>query len=57
MKKKYIVPQCESFVLNVRSVLCLSKGDNEGDGVAESRKFRGSSIWEEEDEEETEETL
>lgn len=52
MKKKYIIPLCESFVLSVRSMLCLSKGNDEGDGVAESKKFWGFSLWEEDNSDE-----
>ena len=33
-------------------MLCLSKGNDEGDGVAEAKKFWGNPIWEEDAEEE-----
>ena len=51
MKKQYIIPAIESFEINTRSTLCLSKGDNEENGVADSRKFWGNSLWEEDSEE------
>ena len=47
MKKKYIIPECMFFMLHVRSMLCLSKGNDEEHGVAESKKFWGNSFWEE----------
>ena len=46
MKKTYIIPALESYQLN-SSMLCLSQGSNEGDGVAETKKFWGNSFWEE----------
>lgn len=52
MKKKYIVPSIESFEISTLSMLCLSKGNDEGDGVAEAKKFWGNPIWEEDAEEE-----
>ena len=54
MKKTYISPELIEFRLNTVSMLCLSKGDDENDGIAESKKFWGGTVWEEE-EKETEE--
>lgn len=52
MKKTYIAPELNAFRLNSASMLCLSKGDDESNGIAESKNFWGSSIWEDEEEEE-----
>ena len=36
-----------SAFYNYNSIICLSKGSDEKHGVAESRKFWGSTLWEE----------
>ena len=52
MKKTYLIPELETMHLNSTSMLCLSKGADEGDGVAEAKKFWGSSLWEEDNSDE-----
>ena len=50
MKKTYIVPQIDSTLIHVRPILTPSGGGQgqEGD-EAESRKFWGPSLFDEED--------
>lgn len=48
MKHTYITPELNLIKLNT-TMLCLSQGSNEGDGVAEAKKFWGNSLWEEDD--------
>lgn len=52
MKKTYIIPQIESTRIHVRPILTPSGGKpgNEGDN-AESIKFWGSSLFDDEEEE------
>ena len=54
MKKKYLVPELNPLRLNTRSMLCLSKGADESDGVAEAKKFWGNSFWGEDESDEEE---
>ena len=51
MKHTYITPEFELIKVN-SSMLCLSKGNDEEHGVADSKKFWGSSAFDEEPEEE-----
>ena len=52
MKKTYISPELIAFRLNTtKALLTLSQGDKENDGVAETKKFWGGALWEEEEEE------
>ena len=50
MKKKYITPEIETFVLNAPVLMqstsdIQSGGRDEGDGVAESKTFYGSTVF------------
>lgn len=52
MKKTYITPEIEIFVLNapvlMQSTSDIQKGgDDEGDGVAESKTFFSSTVFDE----------
>ena len=50
MKKTYITPEIKTFVLNapvlMQSTSDIQRGGNdEGDGVAESKTFYGSTVF------------
>ncbi|MBR3373478.1 MAG: hypothetical protein IKN51_05335 [Bacteroidaceae bacterium] len=52
MKKTYITPEIETFVLNapvlMQSTSDIQSGDrDEGDGIAESKTFYGSTVFDE----------
>ena len=56
MKKTYIAPGLEAFQLNI-PMLCLSKGADEDNGIADSKRFWGNSFWEEDDNEEEDDLI
>lgn len=50
MKKTYITPEIETFVLNAPVLMqstseIQSGGSDEGDGIAESKTFYGSTVF------------
>ena len=52
MKKKYITPEIKTFVLNAPVLMqstsdIQSGGNDEGDGVAESKTFYGNTVFDE----------
>lgn len=52
MKKTYITPEIKTFVLNapvlMQSTSDIQSGDrDEGDGIAESKTFYGSTVFDE----------
>lgn len=52
MKKRYIIPKIESYVISTPTLMSTSNiqdgGDDSGDGNAESKVFQGS-IFDEDD--------
>ena len=55
MKKIYFVPKLEPIILNsATALLTLSEGAKEDDGVAESKRFCETSIFDDEEETENE---
>ena len=52
MKKTYITPEIKTFVLNAPVLMqstsdIQSDGNDEGDGVAESKTFYGNTVFDE----------
>lgn len=45
MKKKYTAPMLTSVKLHAASMLCLSLGSTDGDGVADAPARRGGFDW------------
>ena len=48
MKKIYIIPKIESYVISAPTLMSTSNiqdgGDDSGDGIAESKDFQGSLL-------------
>lgn len=52
MKKEYITPQCSVIALHNAALLQMSGGSEGGkDDWAETKRFWGNSVWEQEEDE------